>query len=557
MYYSRSWFYAAVAALLLAGCSDVEPARVTVAKPPAPAEVPEWPPNYTGRKPWNRNPEAPKDNRAYKIKEGRINVIGRDGPLFVDNVNGQLVDWPKPQLALVLSGTLQGYIEPCGCAGLENMKGGLGRRHTFINELKKEGWPLVLLDQGELTHRVGPQATIKYQLTIDALRKCGYGSIGLGTSDIRLMVPDLLATLPGDGDTHYVSANVGLMGLDSGFTVPFRVIEAGGRKIGFTSVALPPTDQPVQNADAAVVSPADGLKAVVPQLVKEKCDLLVLLVAPRVNSESKLQDTETRKAAADLARAFPEFHLMLLATDEDPPSDTFKTFPGTKTKVVELGHKGMYVGVVALFDDAAQPMRYQRVPLDSRFGPSKEIAQLMANYQEQLRTEGFEKLGVLPRNHPRKAKFVGSKACADCHTTAYAIWEKTPHAHALETLEKVEPPRMHDPECLSCHVTGWDARAYVPFVSGFESRKSTPKLADNGCENCHGPGSEHVAAENDGAEDAVLKKLRGQMRLTLAEAKDIDNPRGCARCHDLDNSPDYVSKGFEHYWPKVEHKGKD
>ncbi|MCE9553266.1 MAG: hypothetical protein K8T91_07800 [Planctomycetes bacterium] len=557
--FSTALFTCSLAAALLTGCSEMAPLskQALPTHTPQPTAVPEWPPNYEGRKPWNRNPETPKDNHAYKIKGERINVIGADGPLFVDEVGGQLVDWPKPKLALLLSGAMQGYIEPCGCAGLENMKGGLSRRHTLIDELKQAGWPLVLLDQGELTHRVGPQATIKYQRTIDGLRTMGYRTIGLGTSDLRLMASDLLATLPGDGATHYVSANVGLMGLDNDFTAPFRVIEEGGMKIGVTSVALPPKDQPLQNADVAVVSPAEGLKKVVPQLVAKKCDQLVLLVAPCATAgQGELEDSVTRKAAEDLARQFPQFNLMVIATNEDPPSKDLKAVAGTPTKLVELSHKSMYVGVVNFYDDQARPVRYQRVPLDARFEASTDMKQLMVTYQDQLREEGFARLGVLPRQHSQKATFVGSQACADCHTKAFAIWEKTPHAHALDTLDKATPPRMHDPECLSCHVTGWDAKAYVPFVSGFESKQKTPHLAGNGCENCHGPGSAHVAAEN-GDNKALQKQLQAQMRLTLAEADNLNSTRSCRRCHDIDNSPDFGKKGFQHYWQNVEHKGKD
>src|SRR5438067_1018287 len=46
-------------------------------------------------------------------------------------------DWPKPTVALVITGQQLGYIEPCGCSGLENQKGGLARRHTFIKQLSE------------------------------------------------------------------------------------------------------------------------------------------------------------------------------------------------------------------------------------------------------------------------------------------------------------------------------------------------------------------------------------------------------------------------------------
>ena len=43
--------------------------------------------------------------------------------------NGSLFkDWPTPQAVLVITGELDGYIEPCGCTGKENQKGGLSRR---------------------------------------------------------------------------------------------------------------------------------------------------------------------------------------------------------------------------------------------------------------------------------------------------------------------------------------------------------------------------------------------------------------------------------------------
>ena len=168
---------------------------------------------------------------------------------------------------------------------------------------------------------------------------------------------------------------------------------------------------------------------------------------------------------------------------------------------------------------------------------------------------------ALPRPHPTSRRFVGSETCGECHTKAMAIWSKTPHAHATDSLvrppnTRADIPRQFDPECLSCHVTGWDPQKYTPLDSGYLSLTATPKLQHNGCENCHGPGSAHVAAENGEGNPTAeqTSKLRAAMRLPIAggvaEAK-------CRECHDEDNSPDFSHKGFAEYWKEVEHRGKD
>ena len=46
-------------------------------------------------------------------------------------------------------------MEPCGCAGLDRMKGGMSRRATLFRELRQKGWPVVGLDVGGLVQGFG------------------------------------------------------------------------------------------------------------------------------------------------------------------------------------------------------------------------------------------------------------------------------------------------------------------------------------------------------------------------------------------------------------------
>lgn len=124
------------------------------------------------------------------------------------------------------------------------------------------------------------------------------------------------------------------------------------------------------------------------------------------------------------------------------------------------------------------------------------MKKLMTTYQSQLESLGWNELGLRPVLHPRSSKtdklagrFVGSEKCQACHQDAYDVWAASKHAHATETLVKLSPHREYDPECISCHATGWNPQEYFPYVSsGFDSLKTTPQLVGNGCENCHGPG---------------------------------------------------------------------
>ena len=476
---------------------------------------------------------------------------GNDGPTAASQPAAPPVpfhEWPKPALALVLTGQQLGYIEPCGCTGLENQKGGLARRHTLIKQLADErGWTVVPLDVGSQVRRFGKQSEIKFQHTSDALRLMGYRAITLGADDLRLPAGELLSgTNPPDQPGLFVSANVALLARELQPT--FVIVEAGGKKIGVTAV-LGDKAQSQLKSDELVHEPAlAALKATCRTLKDTECDLYVLLAHT------------TPDEARTLAEEVPIFDLVVVAGQTNAPSSELQSIPGLKTKMVQTGIKAMFAGVVGVFDDQGQPLRYESVPLDKKLPDSPEMLKMLAAYQQRLEDMGLDELGLAPREHPSGRKFVGSEKCGECHTKAFAIWSKTPHSHATDSL--VHPPnsrddiaRHFDPECLSCHVTGWEPQKFHPFESGYLSLDKTPLLKHNGCENCHGPGSEHVALEEAGVASPEVARRRNEMKLLLAGGV---AERKCVECHDDDNSPDFHAEGaFEKYWKKVEHRGKD
>jgi hypothetical protein len=516
----------------LIGCDFGPPQDATIAPPSAENGPPEPDPTEA------RTTTGEEPRTAADLQEGASLTAP---PLF----DG----WPKPAVALVLTGQQLGYIEPCGCTGLENQKGGLARRHTLLKQLADEkGWPVVPLDAGSQVRRYGKQSELKFRHTADALRIMGYRGVALGADDLRLPAGELVSgTNPNDQPSIFVGANIAL--LDRTFQPRWTVIEAGGKKIGVTAILGEQYERQLQSDEIEHEPPLPAMAAVSRELQEQKCDLYVLL--------ANLSRGELPKVAA----AAPLFDLIVVAGQTSTPSIELEAVEGAKAKIVHVGAKGMYAQVVGLFDDPEHPLRLQSVPLDAKLKDSPQMLQLLADNQEQLKVLDLEGLGLAPRPHPTGRKFVGSEKCGECHTKAFEIWKKTPHALATDSLEK--PPntrgniaRHFDPECLSCHVTGWDPQQFHPFESGYLSLEQTPLLKHNGCENCHGPGSAHVSAEEGAAVEAgEIAKLRDAMKLPLAGGV---AERKCLECHDDDNSPDFHVKGaFDRYWKEVEHTGKD
>ena len=106
----------------------------------------------------------------------------------------------------------------------------------------------------------------------------------------------------------------------------------------------------------------------------------------------------------------------------------------------------------------------------------------------------------------------------------HTLWDLTPN---------VPPPRAFDPDevmgqylsaddldkCMNCHVTS---------IRAVRDRR-VPEAADRGigCERCHGPGGNHLAAVATRFNDLAIARPR------LASAMQIT--RLCAACHDSDN----------------------
>lgn len=468
-----------------------------------------------------------------------------------------LKDWPKPAVALILSGEMHGYVEPCGCTS--GQTGGLARRATLMKQLRNErGWDAVGLDLGGtmITERIGRQQTkMKFEMARDALESIGFVGLGVGYEEAITRQDELLELSERDKaqpdfGLRLTSANVRPYPDNPELDIvqPYRVINvprAGGDK-PFRVVTTSVLGDSLSKGIASdlffkIVPPAEALQALLPQLQQEQPDLLVLL------SHAKADETEK------LAAQFPQFALMV--SSGGPEEGLLKPKTVGQTQILFVGQKGKNVGVVGVYPEGPERFRYELVKLDgARFENDPELDDRMQAYQDRLRDERPDlQDNANPSPHPTGRTYVGSQACADCHAGSFEKWSSTGHAHAFESLTAGRADhqgrwidRKWDAECIACHAVGWEPQQALRWESGFIDEATTPLLLNNGCENCHGPGSEHVALENGGnANEAQLTAARDGMRLSLKNAE-----KTCRSCHDGDNDPHF---DFEKYWPQIEH----
>jgi hypothetical protein len=254
-----------------------------------------------------------------------------------------------------------------------------------------------------------------------------------------------------------------------------------------------------------------------------------------------------------------------------------------------VGHKGQNVGAVGVFREGNDiKLHYQLVPLGEEYLTANDkvtshpVINLMEKYTEAVMTRGLmAKLTDKPGLHASMVAhpdwnlgYTGSDKCKTCHPQEHAVWEKTPHGHAMDALEKIasQPKlRQFDGDCVVCHTVGFAIK------TGYVDEKSTPHLKHVGCETCHGPGSAHAANPNhkdmlktlspwkNEKDDRLPPKATLEALAKLQPGQPNPNPvpanqqrvmaavgTMCLRCHDGENDPKF---DLNIYMPKIWHSG--
>lgn len=463
--------------------------------------------------------------------------------------------WPRrrPQATLLLTGRQGGKFKPCGCT--KPQLGGIERLGTVIDLLKRRAQgalaPVALggsMPPPSPFARQQLQSALKAQLLRAFLEDAGFQASVLGLHDlyVREMVTPFGGADGAAGVSHpRLPLNVlpsAQIGVDpQAPVVPWAEFRLRSLAVRVLSVVDEAQGEALKVAGLAqqVIPPAAALQ----QALSPNPDILWIVAVD--GGGAVLEGV-----VAAMRLVGPSVIVDMTGAASDGPRDGVRLADGPL--VVSFDDKGKAVGVLDL-DPAPEGKGWMASYRAQVLLPDFEAPEWSSPlrgaasgwfdvYRGQVKEQGLLALEERRPDAPGRPGYVGSAACAACHSGIYQDWLSTPHSKALRTLKRVD--YAWDPECLVCHVQGPTRLVTGEFVwsaSGFVDPDTTPNLGSVGCENCHGPGSQHV----EEPWNREHWKVGGPNR-RAPQRSDCDD------CHDADNSVGFVEQ-FAERLPRVDH----
>ncbi|MDH5571981.1 MAG: multiheme c-type cytochrome [Gammaproteobacteria bacterium] len=418
-----------------------------------------------------------------------------------------MVYWLLNSLALassiniIYSGSLDGELEPCGCTA-EGDFGGLKRQATVIDGLLQQDPSLVLLSTGGAL--VADLATdqIKSKYILNGLELLNYDAVGVQWQDLNF----------GAGFLKQVDVPFVLSKQNSQFAVK-RIIKRQNLSMVFYHW---PEEQehPIMHADELTASGFDRAEFE-NELRKSKQAGYVTIVS-----------TPIRKKR--LAEKLPLSYIDILIR----PARSEQFSQPEKINgalVLEAGSRGMRFGQLKIKLDKNNSIsgwQHEVIDVNNKVQDSARMAAWYKAYTAELEQDYKRRVEIRKSIAEGISPYAGAKNCQKCHDEEYSIWEKSEHAHAFASLEKVN--KIYDSNCVACHTVGYEK------PGGFFDAVITEYLKDVQCESCHGAAREHV--------DSKGKTLTSNNQWSRSDI--------CQQCHTNKHSPVF---DIDKYWPDVEH----
>ncbi len=423
--------------------------------------------------------ESQRLNQIQEVKQQARPVFGER----LETVLSELKSSEPPSVVILYTGGTKSHLEPCGC--YQEQSGGLPRRAYIVEQIRKGGFPTLLVDTGNIFDGKEDIDTKRCQVNLKAMSAMGYDAVALSQTDLSygdayLSQQRAIATFPFLASTQ------------NDFTQSFVVKSTGQHTIAFVRDVA--QEQAASQADVVVA--LGNVKA------------------------SKHID-------------------VVIQPDE---------FEITKSKngTLYVGSKpeGKTLGLLALWIDSDGELTRHyatQLALTGDVKESESVRQLLTDFYREV-SQSSDITPLFAEQHLERDKqngYASATACQKCHEQEYLQWSATRHAFAFETLLKKE--RYFDSGCVSCHTTGFG------YSTGFQIGDHDSTLKGVQCETCHGPGKQHAGNPKksnirSGADTSLCldchdtKHSPGFADVVALHTKDVDHTREPMNLEELLNS---------------------
>ena len=400
----------------------------------------------------------------------------------LETVLSKLESGEPPSLIVLYTGSTESHLEPCGC--YQEQSGGLPRRAYVVDQLRKRGFPTLLVDAGNIFDGEADIDAKRCAVNLKAMSTIGYDVVALSQADLSyddayLSRQRAIATFP----------FLGRHGTRDDSTQPCLIEEVGEYTLAFV-------------ADVAC------------ETVVSQADIILSLGTP--------ED--------------PEHIDVIICPDDIEPTVS-------EAGVLSVGCKpeGKTLGVLALWLDARGKLARHyatELALTGDVAESESVRQLLTDFYREV-PQSSDPIPLFADRHLERDQqngYVSAMACQQCHEQEYLQWSATRHAFAYQTLVKKE--RYFDAGCVSCHTTGFG------YPTGFHIADSDAKLEGVQCETCHGPGKRHVGNPKksnirSGADTSLCLECHdtehspGFAEVVELHTKDVDHSRESMNLEEL------------------------
>lgn len=394
----------------------------------------------------------------------------------METVLSELESGEPPSVVILYTGGTQSHLEPCGC--YQEQSGGLPRRAYVIDQIRKRGFPTLLVDAGNIFDGKEEIDAKRCEVNLKAMSTMEYNAVALSESDLAY-------------DDTYLSRQRAVA------TFPFLAPDAA--RDDFTQQSI--ITQAGQHAIGFVVGEAS-------EKVVSQANVIVALGYPR-----------------DLK------HIDAVIS----PDEVEATVSEDGTLYLGCLSKGKTLGMLALWLDTNGKLAHHyatELALTGDVGESKSIRQLLTDFYQSAaaenRTDGVILFAEQLLEQQQENGYASAAACQQCHEQEHLQWSATRHAFAYQTLLKKE--RYFDAGCVSCHTTGFG------YTTGFQIGDQNATLQGVQCETCHGPGKQHVGNPKksnirSGADTSLClqchdtKHSPGFTQVVALHTKDVDHSR--------------------------------